>query len=102
MPIEHKSGAIATYRNLPQATRNAIGSLSMLLRTTQGDVITDAVAVYVEKLKANGQLPEMWDRVVERQARAGIDERTVEVTRQLRRPAKMKPPTGAPDADHTH
>lgn len=102
MPIEHQPGAIATFRNVPQATRDAISSLSMLLRTTHGDVITEAVAIYVEKLKVNGRLPEMWDHVVERQARAGLDERTVEVTQRRRRSAKMTRPTGAPDADPIH
>ena len=102
MPIEHQPGAIATFRNVPQATRDAIGSLAMILKTTGGDVIAAAVAGYVEMLNREGRLPERWDRLVERQALAGVEERVAEVADRRRRAVKGKTSVGAGDAAHVH
>jgi len=76
MPIEHEPGAIATFRNVPQTTRDAIGSLAMLLKLPAGQVIADAIASHVEKLIREERLPAKLDRLIERQAQAGAEERT--------------------------
>lgn len=94
MPIEHVPGAIASFRNVPQVTRDAIGSLSMLLKQTAGDVIADAIASHVEKLIRERRLPEKWDHVVERQALAGVEERVAE-----RRGRTSKPNAPADTSD---
>ena len=66
MPVPYKSGDIATFRNIPTATRAVIDALSLFRHKTQGEVIVEAIKAYAKSLMADSRLPKKWDSCLAR------------------------------------
>jgi hypothetical protein len=82
VPVEYKEGDIATFRNVPRATKDAIALMSWSLKKTQGEVIAEAVEVYASRLIAEGRLADWGARVARSAASATAEQAARRTQRQ--------------------